>query len=488
MTQTKDNRIRRLYTLDNLPVLRSIDSETVDLIYLDPPFNSGKKWENPIGEGNKRALASFKDTWELSDTHADEEYALSLAYPETIPLIDALYEINGGSWKAYLIYMGARIAEMRRILKSTGSIYYHCDPVMSHGVKLLMDAIFGGGYGKNQKFRNEISWERTRTSKVASRYGYNHDVILFYSKTRQGIWNSPRTTVDSDSKPPSSYKKDKDGRYYRTIDVVALPGHGGDKPMYTYKGFTPKTRWLMTLDKLEALDEQGMLVFSKTGRPYRKQYWDAHPGIPVSDIWTDIAGGGQMPKKERTDYPTQKPLALLERIIKASSREDDLVLDPFCGCATTCLAAEYLKRQWIGIDLAEDAATLVHDRLQKEGEGLENVTGYKVEHLRSLPKRTDLDGLRSDNAILKPRLYKMQNKKCLGCDKETRIELMDFDHIIAKIRGGQDIDENIQLHCRDCNTTKGDRGMHYLWRRILERRTEEKMREYETKRRKRAGR
>ena len=448
---TEDKRVRRLYTMDNLPVLRSIDSQTVDLIYLDPPFNSGKQWENPIGKDDKRPLASFKDIWELSDTHADEEYALSLAYPQTIPLINASYEINGGSWKAYLIYMGARLAEMRRILKPTGSIYYHCDPVMSHGVKLLMDAIFGGG-GKGGKsasgnFIGEIVWNYGTPSggRVSGKKPVkSHELLLSYARKYGRHAYYPQFLPYNEKYVKDWFRHtDEDGRKYRTRS------RGGE---------------------------------------IIRQYLDKSKGVPLSNVWTDImqlyGSAGWFPRKkdERTGYPTQKPLALLERVIKASSKEGDLVLDPFCGCATTCLAAERLKRQWIGIDLAEEAATLVRDRLQKEGEGLE-IIAYEVEHLDKLPKRTDLDGLRSDNAILKPRLYKLQGGKCLGCEKETRIELMDFDHIIAKSRGGQDIDENIQLLCGNCNSIKGDRGMHYLWRQILERRTEEKMREYEERRR-----
>ncbi|MGI9297134.1 MAG: DNA methyltransferase, partial [Gammaproteobacteria bacterium] len=407
---TAEKPIRRLYTGDNLPVLRCIDSETVDLIYLDPPFNSGKQWAKPIGEGDRRAVASFKDTWELSDTHADEEYALSLSYPQTIPLIDALHEINGGSWKAYLIYMGARLAEMRRILKPTGSIYYHCDPVMSHGVKLLMDAIFGGQFGGKSggNFRNEIVWCYSGGGVSKRDFPRKHDVLFRYVKT--GNWR-----YSAEYKP---YKEN-------TRQVGKHSTYSGGHDI------------------------------------------DLKRGTPVTDWWTDIkTATGWSP--EKTGYPTQKPLALLERIIRASSDEGDLVLDPFCGCATTCLAAERLGRRWIGIDLAEEAASLVVERLKKDGEGRLEFAAYEVEHLRKLPKRTDLGGLRSDDAILKPRLYKLQNKICLGCDNETRVELMDFDHIIAKSRGGQDVDDNIQLLCGNCNSIKGDRGMHYLWRKILE--------------------
>ena len=438
------NSIRQLYTFDNLPVLRSMDTETVDLIYLDPPFNSGKQWENPIGEGNKRALASFKDTWELSDTHADEEYVLSLAYPETIPLINALDDINGGSWKAYLIYMGARLAEMRRILKPSGSIYYHCDPTMSHGVKLLMDSIFGGN-----NFRNEISWSYHRFSRQSGRqFAKMHDVILFYSKTPNNNYNF--LFVEKRDSDPSIKK----GFVVRRKDSKVL--------VYDWEKFNA-AKATLNVENYKISDCTKLSVKMGT-------VWN----IPFIHALA----------KERTGYPTQKPLTLLERIITASSNKGDLVLDPFCGCATTCLASERLERQWIGIDLAKEAANLVRERLQKDGEGKLEFAAYKVEHLDKLPKRTDLDGLRSDNAILKPRLYKLQGGKCLGCEKETRIELMDFDHIIAKSRGGQDIDENIQLLCGNCNSTKGDRGMLYLWRQILQRRTEEKMREYEANRRK----
>ena len=402
----------------------------MDLIYLDPPFNSGKQWENPIGAGNKKALASFKDTWELSDTHADEEYALSLSYPEAIPLINSLYEINGGSWKAYLIYMGARLAEMRRILKPTGSIFYHCDPVMSHGIKLLMDSIFG----KNN-FRNEIIWCYTGPGNVKKWLPRKHDIILFYAASKDAKFNPDAVRVP-----------------YKNLSVQHREEKKG--------GIGGK----LTADNVDKYREKGKLP---------------------EDYWTEAEGMTPVGRKkhERTGYPTQKPLALLERIIKMSSNKSGLVLDPFCGCATTCLAAERLGRQWIGVDLAAEASQLVVDRLKKDGEGRLEFAAYEVEHLTKLPKRTDLDGQRSDDAILKPKLYKMQNGECLGCENDTRITLMDFDHIIAKSRGGQDIDENIQLLCGNCNSIKGDRGMHYLWRQILHRRSDEIMQQYEEKRR-----
>ena len=417
---TSPTSVRRLYTGDNLPVLRCMDSESVDLIYLDPPFNSGKQWENPIEAGGKKAVASFKDTWELSDTHADEAYALSLSYPAAVRLIDALDEVNGENWKAYLIYMGARLAEMRRILKPNGSIYYHCDPVMSHGVKLLMDSIFG-----KSNLINEIVWYYTNASRGKCKLAKAHDIILWYGKGDDIIFNRKDILV------PFASGMTK-WRYTK----------GGQQGKVMPKGKTPDDVVIM-------------------------------PSINTMS-------------KERMGYPTQKPIALLEKIVKTSSNKDGLVLDPFCGCATTCLAAEILKRQWIGIDLSQEAAAIVVDRLKKDGEGRLEFAAYEVEHLSKSPKRTDLPK-RSDDATLKPRLFKIQGGICYGCEEKTRIELMDFDHIIARNRGGQDVDDNIQLLCGNCNSIKGDRGMHYLWRRILEKRTEQAMLEYEQKRQKRAA-
>ena len=431
----KDSFIRRIYTGDNLPILRGMDSETADLIYLDPPFNSGKQWENPVEAGGRKALASFKDTWELSDSHPDEEYALGQQYPATLPLIDSLYAINGGSWKAYLIYMGVRLAEMRRILKPTGSIYYHCDPVMSHGVKLLMDAIFGGQSGGRMSgnFRNELIWRIGWVSGYKTqKKGFirNHDVLLYYVKSLDFTFNKeyipyPAGYVRRDGKPPKG------------------------------KGVPIEDTW--NCSNADVLDSIMIKSFSK----------------------------------EKTGYPTQKPLSLLRRIVSASSNKGELVLDPFCGCATTCHAAETLGRQWIGIDLAEEAARLVVDRLQKESDKQLKSSFADIEHLvikgrQNLPTRGDLEK-RADVSEFKPKLYKRQGGKCAGpCGdggegRAFPIDALEIDHIIARARGGQDEDANLQLLCPNCNTTKGDKGMDYLRRRILERRTRESIQEWREK-------
>ena len=421
-----------IFTGDNLPVLRGMNSACVDLIYLDPPFNSGKQWANPVEAAGRRAMAEFKDTWETSDIHIDERYALGQGHPEAVSVIDALGSVNGDPWKAYLIYMGVRLAEMHRILKPTGSIYYHCDPVMSHGVKLLMDAIFGGG-----NFRNEIIWHYSAGSSPKDTFRKKHDIILFYAKSNKAFFKLPRMQYAEKDKYRFTHT-DEQGRIYRI-------NHTRD-----------------------------------AGGEYKRFYWDT--GVACDTVWSYLRGKelNQIgsTSKERTGYPTQKPTALLERIISASSNEGDIVLDPFCGCATTCLAAERLGRHWIGVDLSEEAANLVVSRLQKESDRVLVTAADEIQHLRKAPNRTDLQGKRTKDGVLKPILHRRQGGTCPGCDRKVEPDLMDLDHIIARSRGGQDIDDNLQLLCRRCNVWKGDKGMDSLRKKVLQKRAEEDMRQW----------
>ena len=399
--------VRDIYTGDNLPILRSMNSETVDLIYLDPPFNSGKQWANPIKAGGKKAKVEFKDTWTLDDIHADHEWQIMRDCPQAVSAIDSMADINGVSWRAYLIYMGVRLLEMRRILKPAGSVYYHCDPVMSHGVKILMDAIFGGGKTTSGgNFRNEIIWHYKNASRGKLQFAKAHDVILWYGKTDKAVFNQKDVLVPFES-GMTEWRHSK----------------GGQKGKKMPEGKTPDDVLVM-------------------------------PAINTMS-------------KERTGYPTQKPLALLEKIIKASSNAGDLVLDPFCGCATTCVAAERLKRNWIGIDLSEEAAAIVIERMKKEVESPLADPEAKVRHLRKPPKRNDL--MRTDDQILRPRLHHKQEGECNGCGDKLELRHLENDHVVDKNRGGQDEDVNIQLLCGNCNRIKGNRGMQYLLRRINER-------------------
>ena len=389
-----------LYTGDNLYILHGMDSETVDLIYLDPPFNSKRLYKAPIG--SRAAGASFKDMWTWEDV--DESYLDQLVedYPYLVQFIQSVEVIHGKPMMAYLTYMTQRIIEMYRILKPTGSIYLHCDPYASHYLKILMDRIFG-----KENLQNEIIWHYRRWTGKASRFQRLHDVVLFYSRTDECTFN-----VLYDPYTDNSFKRKQN--YHTSIK--------GDDVFVT------------SVDKR---------------------------GVRAGDVWQIPILNSQA--KERTGYPTQKPLALLERIIKASSNPGDVVLDPFCGCATTCVAAQHLGRNWIGIDISKKAVELVMDRLSDEA-GL--FTDFA--HLDHPPIRTDLEQCAPDQDT-KTRLYTDQQGQCNACGVGMEIRHLEIDHIIPRAKHGGDYYENYQLLCGHCNRTKGDRPMEYLRAKIKRR-------------------
>ena len=467
---TKDAKAfrRELYTGDNLAVLRGMNSAIADLIYLDPPFNSGKQWENPIEAQGKKALASFKDTWTLSDINRDEHELLADEYPALAAIIEAMGAVNGGSWKSYMIYMAVRLVEMRRILKPTGSIYLHCDPTMSHGLKLAMDAIFG-----LRNFRNEITWQRNDgrgkgSQFAAKKFGDNTDSILFYSKSDKAALKATKCLDRNSEEMIKKFNKiDENGRRYQTGIPHFCSRSMGARPnlCFEWRGFKNPhpSGWRLSKERLEEEYQKGNIVIKDNGSIERRKYLDDYEGEPLDNCWVGIP---RIVGAEGVGYPTQKPLALLERIIKASSNEGDLILDPFCGCATTCVAAEKLKRQWIGIDISDTAADIVKRRLESSSVVLFNA----VSHFTKPPKRTDITDTRTPNAKLRPILYRKQKRKCNGCEHEERMEQMEIDHILARAKGGLDIDKNLQLLCGNCNRIKGHRGMRYLKRELYKRR------------------
>ena len=350
-----------LYFGDNLDILRQhIDAESVDLIYLDPPFNSNATYNvlfrERSGEESAAQITAFDDTWRWG-------LESELAYQEVITeqagkvgeLLAALRSFLGqNDMMAYLIMMAQRMVELHRVLKPTGSIYLHCDPTASHYLKLLMDAVFGV-----EHFQSEITWQRTSSHNDSKRFGQVKDSLLFYSKTSNRKWN--RIFVPHDEKYVSNFYRYEDERgKYRHHEVLLTASMARPNLVYEYKGYTPEWGWRMEREKLEALDEDGRLVWSNTGRPYRKTYLSL--GRAPTNLWTDI-GNLSAQAKERLGFPTQKPEALLERIISASSNEGDVVLDPFCGCGTAVAAAERLNRRWIGIDITHLAITLIRHRL-----------------------------------------------------------------------------------------------------------------------------
>ena len=389
---TKRTFHNTLYTHDNLYVLSGMNSESVDLIYLDPPFNSKRMYSAPVG--SKAAGASFKDMWTWKDV--DEYYldTLAVQFPSLAGYIVKIGEIHSKPMMAYLTYMAQRIVEMHRILKETGSLYLHCDPTASHYLKILLDEIFG----KNN-FRNEIVWCYSGGGVSKNYFARKHDVIFFYAKEKKSC------NFIMQYRPYSA------GTIQR--------GRTKNKGKYFAQGLREE-------------------------------------GTPVNDWWIDCPKITSPTDPEKLGYPTQKPLVLLHRIIKASSNEGDIVLDPFCGCATTCVAAQQLGRKWIGIDIEKQATKILVQRLSDDA-------GFFKDFIATdkIPKRTDIKEVQPSESV-KQRLYKEQGGKCNACREEFKLWNLEIDHIIPKAKGGGDYYENYQLLCGSCNRIKGDRPMEYL--------------------------
>ena len=378
--------------------------------------------------------------------------------------------------KAYLIMMGVRLLEMKRLLKPTGSLYLHCDPTASHYLKMVMDTVFG-----KDRFKSEIIWKRTSARNSSQRSGPVHDTILFCSASHNYVWNKTYLAYDTAYTNDFYQHSDEKGRY-RIGDLTAAGTRSGESGS-EWRGISPGNRhWApsrsfpggealpkSTIAALDALDDMGRIHWPKTGvKPGFRRYLHEMPGILLQDIWMDI----EIPtKQEKVGYPTQKPLKLLERIIKASSHEGQMVLDPFCGCATACVAAEHLQREWIGIDLSDKAADLVRHRLADAA----GIFG-QITHRNDNPVRTDVYQMQHyDN--FKNELYGRQEGKCVACGTLFGFRNLEVDHIIPRSRGGQDNEENLQLLCGFCNRTKGDRPTEYLNAKLkgIERRQDAKL-------------
>ena len=390
---------RTLWTGDNLDILRGLNSATVDLIYLDPPFNSNKTYEAPVG--SQAAGAAFKDTWTLSDLDVAWMGLIADEHPALANILKASGLSHGKGMQSYLTMMAVRLLEMRRVLKPTGSIYLHCDPYASHYLKMLMDSIFGGG-----AYRNEIVWSYQRWTGATKHFQRMHDVVLFYARDGH--------TFNTQYEPHSE---------------KGLRRHKG-KIRYTVK--------------------------DKTGR--LESYVGDHGTKAMRDVWAISVLNANA--KERVGFPTQKPLALLERIIAASSNEGDVILDPFAGCATACVAAERLGRQWVGIDLSAKAVELVEHRLKQQEPGIA-LWADKVVARTDIPRRTDIDAppnYRQNKHVL----YGQQEGQCAGCRMDFPFKIFEVDHIIPRSKGGTDHMDNLQLLCPHCNRVKGDRPQEHL--------------------------
>lgn len=440
-----------VWTGDNLHIMRGMNSGCVDLIYLDPPFNSNRTYEAPIG--SKAAGASFKDAWTLDDVDVHEHGELADRNPAAYAVIEAARQAHGKGMMSYLIFMAVRLMEMRRLLKGTGSIYLHCDPTASHYLKLLMDGIFGRG-----NFQNEIVWKRYNRPKGSQhksrRFGRSSDVLIFYAMGGEHTFQPIHVSLSKDEIAKRFSSMDENGRYMS--GPLLRSASMGDRPnlVYEFQGYTPGPwGWRMELRKLQEIYDRGDFYFTSRGVPRRKFRPHETEGVMIDNVWTDIDALNAH-DQERLGYPTQKPLALLDRIIKASSNERDVVLDPFCGCATALVAADRLNRQWVGIDLSELAIKLVNDRIvQDRGPLWGNVNA-----LTEPPKRTDMGDL-PNYRTHRHRLYGEQEGVCVGCETHFPFRVMDVDHILPKSRGGTDHPDNLQLLCSGCNRSKGNRTM-----------------------------
>lgn len=475
---------RTMFIGDNLEVLRGLDSDSVDLVYLDPPFNSKKQYSAPIG--SKAAVAAFKDTWTLSDVDMAWHDELRSLNPDLYDVVLAAQAAGGDGTMSYLLMMSMRLLELHRVMKPEASIYLHCDPTESHALKLMMDTIFG-----RDNFGAEITWKRTSAHNDSGFFGNVTDSILFYSPVPINV-DAVRVPLNPKHAVRAYRFEDERGAYglWMLTGAGTRTGESGQD----WRGYNPTRKirhWAVPTarmvgtygewiarnlipgyekiagihDRLDALDEAGLIEFAPDGEPKIKRYLAASKGQVPSNLWDDI------PKvmgtaKEKTGYPTQKPLKLLERVIRASSEPGDIVLDPFAGCATTAIAAEKMGRQWIGIDISKTAAELVQDRMTEQL-GL----SYSLATIKEkLPRRTDLGNIPPYNSPEnKQALFVAQEGICNGCERDILYENMSVDYIIPESRGGHDHISNLQLLCGNCNSSKGGGSMLELTARLLRR-------------------
>jgi len=449
--------VNKLYYGDNLEVLRKyIKDESIDLCYIDPPFNSKRNYNqiyNNLGKEDQAQAQAFVDTWTW-DNHANEALEeIQSNYQgkftsQTIDLIDGLTKVLGkGSLLAYLVSMTLRIVEIHRVLKSTGSFYLHCDPTASHYLKIVLDAIFcsqGGDYIA------EITWERTSAHSDSKTFANTTDVIFLYSK-RILMFNQQFKPYSEEYLKKYYKHQDGKGRFLdRDLTAGGLSGGGYN---YDWKGI--KKLWRCPIETMQKYEEQNKLYYTRNGTPRLKQYLEEMPGVPLTNLWNDIPPINSQ-ASERLGYPTQKPEALLERIIKASSNKGDIILDAYCGCGTTIAVAERLERNWIGIDITYQSISLMLKRL--EDSFGKNVLD-KIE-LNGIPK--DMESAqalatkpddRTRKEFEKWAVLTYSNNRAVINDKKGADKGVDA---IAYFQGDKDNREKIIFQVKSGNVKSGD--------------------------------
>jgi DNA modification methylase len=460
--------VNRLYYGDNLRILRrDIKSETCDLVYLDPPFQSARSYnilfEHKSGQQAQAQIEAFDDTWTWSqDSQAEFDELVEGGAPANVgeALMSIRKILGDNDLLAYLVMMTARLVELHRVLKPTGSLYLHCDPTASHYLKVILDSIFGP-----ERFHSEIAWKRAGAHALGKGWDHTHDVLLFYTKSEQFTFNDLRSEYTPEYQARFK-REDDDGRRWQD---VALTG-GGSKQSDTassqqpWRGHTPPAgrnwsaprfitdhlglpREMDVREKLDAMDEAGFIYWpSNGGLPRFKQYLDMLEGSPVGDVWTDISPINAR-AKERLGYPTQKPLTLLERVIAASSNPGDVVLDPFCGCGTTIDAAHKLGRKWIGIDITYLAIDLIQKRLRDTyGEDVRDTyelagVPRDVEAAAALFKQSAFEFERWAVTLIggQPNEKQVGDKGRDGVVRFYRNEKKDLGEVIVSVKGGKQL-------------------------------------------------
>lgn len=365
-TQGAQARTRQIWSADNLEMLASVPAGAATLVYLDPPFNSGRSYEALLGVsgGGHRRQDAFEDTWRWGD-EAEVAFAAlgSTCSTKVAAFVRSLVEALGRcDLAAYLVMLAPRLEACRRVLSDEGSLYLHCDPSASHYLKAVLDMVMGP-----ENFRNEIVWKRTHAHSSSRRFGPVHDVVLFYSTSGDYVWTQLHAPY-SDEYIEKYFRHDDERGRYQLITCTAPGARPGTRAHYRWKGvFPPPNRhWAWKEDRMIELEAEGRLVHSANGVPRLKRYVDDGDGVRLQDVWNDIHPLGAH-SFERTGYETQKPLALLRRIVEASSRVGDLVVDPFAGAGTTSIAAEELERDWIVADRSLLASSLTLARLRSSG-------------------------------------------------------------------------------------------------------------------------
>ena len=472
---------------DNLEFLRSMNGESVHLIATDPPFNKGRDFH--ATPDSLAAGASFQDRWSWNDdvdgTWVDK---LEDDFPRVMNVINGSRESYGDDMGAFLCFMAVRILEMHRVLRNDGSMYLHCDPTASHYLKELMDSIFN-----RDNFRNEIIWKRHTSIHGGSQHKHKSwgnitDTILYYAKSNDAPIAPFVPLTEEEREVKFNHVDDMGKRYYDDSAHIWRTPNMGSRPnlCYKWRGFENQSKagWRLSKERLEEEYQKGNIVILRNGKLQRRKYESDYVGAPYGNLWSDITPifGGE----ERVGYPTQKPLKLYERIIMASSNEGEIVLDPFCGCATTCIAAEKLNRQWIGIDIWSKAQKVVIDRLKKEGllagpKGKRQdllITKGEITYVKKPLKRTDggseavpflettlrqFDDRERDpfsNEEKKKKLLEQYGPCCQGCGIELHERYLELDHREPRSDGGSNLLRNRILLCGPCNKLK--RNLHTI--------------------------